>query len=557
MDLIFSYIHSGFYFVIALIILLGVLIFVHELGHFLVARWCGVRVEVFSLGFGKKIFKLKRGDTVYAVSLVPLGGYVKMFGEQPGSQIETLDKAVSFTHKSVWQRIAIVVAGPLMNFIFAVFVFTILAFLGEYAPVARVGDVPDSSPAYQAGLRSGDTIKAVNDVLVSTWDDVQIQLNLHRGKAVHLQVLRGPQQENFSLVVPTVVRPNANLLSFETEVGEIENVNTLSTSALVGVQPESKLKKLGLMTGDQIVAVNGEKVKFFRDLETHLEKIPASAALTLEIQRKGASGVGSERLSLSLSGIPEDSGSYSLKLLGLEDVNLYIDQVSPRSPAEKAGLQNGDRIVSVSGQPATSWEGVIAGIKAYDSVNPVELKILRDGDLLKTTMTPEMTSQIAANGAEDKRYTIGIRAYNNLTTYDPVIATTRNPLQAVIKSIIRTWDYSVMTLISFVRLIENKISPKNIGGIISIGQAASTTFQMGLSQFLHMMALISVNLFVLNLLPIPVLDGGHLVFYVIEAVKGSPVALKKMEYAQQIGIFVLMSLMAYALFNDFTRILGG
>lgn len=556
MDLITSYLQSSFYFVFALVILLGVLIFVHELGHFLVARWCGVRVEVFSLGFGKKIFKFKRGDTTYAISLIPLGGYVKMFGEQPGSQIEEREKAVSFTHKTVWQRIAIVAAGPLMNFIFAVFVFTLLAFIGEQAPVARVGDVPESSAAYQAGLRSGDSIKAVNDVLVATWDDVQEQLNLHKGKEVQLQIQRGPQQETLNVSIPTVIRPNANLLSFDTEIGEIPDVSILSTSTLVGVRPDSKLRSLGLMTGDKIVAVNGEKVRFLRELEEQLSRLPASTAITLDIERRESASPETESISLTFSGIPDDSGNYSLKLLGLENVDLYIGQIVEKSPADKAGLQVRDRIISVNGQESKVWEQVIAGIKSYDGTNPVNLEIIRDGEVLTKTLVPEMTSQIALNGAEDRRYTIGIRSYNNFATYDPTKVTTRNPFQAVVKSVIRTWDYSAMTLISFVRLIENKISPKNIGGIISIGQAASATFQMGLVQFLQMMALISVNLFVLNLLPIPVLDGGHLVFYTIEAIKGSPVSLKKMEYAQQIGIFLLMSLMAFALFNDFTRILG-
>lgn len=556
MELLSTYLQSGFYFVLALVILLGVLIFVHELGHFLVARWCGVRVEVFSLGFGKKILKYKKGDTVYAISLVPLGGYVKMFGEQPGAAIDEKEKKVSFTHKTVWQRIAIVAAGPLMNFFFAVLIFTLIAFIGEQAPVARVGDVPETTPAYQAGLRSGDTIKSIEENLVTTWDDVQEQLNLFKGKTAQILVQRGANQETLNLQIPISIRANANLLSFDTEIGEIEDVSILSTSTMVGVRSESKLSSLGLTTGDRIIAINGEKIRFLREFEERLAELPANTAITFDVERKKDASQAQENLTLTFAGFPDLSSSYSLELLGLEGVQLYINQIGKGTPAEKAGLLSRDRILSVSGKKTDDWSQVISGIKSYDGTNPVELEILRNGETLKKSIVPEMTTQISSNFSDDRRYTIGIRAYDNYATYDPTKVYTRNPLQAVVKSVVRTWDFSVMTLISFVRLIENKISPKNIGGIISIGQAASTTFQMGLVQFLTMMALISVNLCVLNLLPIPVLDGGHLVFYTIEAIKGSPVSLKKMEYAQQIGIFLLMSLMAYALFNDFTRILG-
>lgn len=560
MDTISSYLESGFYFTFALIVLLGVLIFVHELGHFLVARWCGVRVEVFSLGFGKKIFKYKKDDTVYAISVIPLGGYVKMFGEQPGSEITEAEKAVSFTHKTVWQRIAIVAAGPLMNFFFAVLIFSAIAFIGEDASIARVGDVPATTAAYESGLRSGDHIRMINDELVATWDDVQKKLNKHKGSQIQVQVQREPQLENLNLTLDVAVRPNGNLLSFDTEIGELEGVSTLSTSAVIGVTGESKLRSLGMKTGDRIVSINGEKIRFLRELEDRLSQLQSNTALTFDIERAQADKKELEKLTLTFAGFSETGSSgarYSMDLLGLESINLYIQRISPGAPADKAGLQSADRIVAINDKPVTEWMDVINGIKSFDGTNPIKMDIARDGEILKKTLTPQMTSQLAPNGADDKRFTIGITTYDSYSTYDPTKISTRNPLQAVAKSFVRTWDYSAMTLISFVRLIENKISPKNIGGIISIGQAASATFQMGYIQFLQMMALISINLFVLNLLPIPVLDGGHLVAYFIEAVKGSPVNLRKLEYAQQIGIFLLVSLMVFALYNDFSRLLGG
>ncbi|MEI7973198.1 MAG: RIP metalloprotease RseP, partial [Bdellovibrio sp.] len=172
MDSITSLLHSGYTTIVPFIILLGILIFVHEMGHFLVAKWCGVRVEVFSLGFGKKILQYKKGDTNYCISLIPLGGYVKMFGDEVGAQLSASEKKFSFSHKSVGQRIAIVLAGPLMNFFFAILVFALVAFRGEDFRKPVLGDISSSSHAYDLGFRSGDEILRVNTAQIKTWDEV-------------------------------------------------------------------------------------------------------------------------------------------------------------------------------------------------------------------------------------------------------------------------------------------------------------------------------------------------------------------------------------------------
>ncbi|MDW8189987.1 MAG: RIP metalloprotease RseP, partial [Pseudobdellovibrionaceae bacterium] len=173
MDSLLNYFEMGLSSIIPFIILLGVLIFVHELGHFLVARWCGVKVEVFSLGFGKKIFKKKWGDTEYAISLIPLGGYVKMFGDEVGKEVPASERKVSFLHKPVGQRIAIVLAGPIMNLLFAGVVFFFLAWSGEVRRGAELGDIESQSYAYEVGFRSGDLIVTVDDQQVRSWDEVQ------------------------------------------------------------------------------------------------------------------------------------------------------------------------------------------------------------------------------------------------------------------------------------------------------------------------------------------------------------------------------------------------
>lgn len=553
--MITNYLQSGLSTIIPFIILLGILIFVHELGHFMVARWCGVRVEVFSLGFGKKILKYKRGDTTYAISIIPLGGYVKMFGEQPGVEISEEDKKVAFTHKTVWQRIAVVLAGPLMNFFFAILIFFAVSLTGEDAKTPVLGDVTANSPAYAAGFRSGDRLVTVNGKSISTWDDFQKTLNLKEPADLRLdvEVEREGSKEKSTFAVTAKPEANPNPLSSFDFVGAIEGLAPYSAGTTVGVKETSPLKTMGLKTGDTLLSINGRKVTYWRELDFVFSQISPKEALTLEILDGEKS---SEKPNVVTLASAPGNQVYSLQGLGLESSELYLGQVLDGSPAQLAGLHKMDRLVSINKVVLQKWEDVIANIKSFDGKNPVALTVLREGKSVELSITPKLTKQMTVSGTEEKRYTIGITPVINMAAPELMTVKASNPFEALIRGTERTWDVSVMTVMSFVRLFQAKISPKNIGGVISIGQAASETFKVGWTQFFQMMAVISVNLFILNLLPVPVLDGGHLVFYMIEVVKGAPLSLRKMEIAQQVGLALLMSLMVFALFNDFSRLLG-
>ncbi|KYG68868.1 RIP metalloprotease RseP [Bdellovibrio bacteriovorus] len=554
---IFSYLQSGLSAIIPFVILLGILIFVHELGHFLVARWCGVRVEVFSLGFGKKLLKYKKGDTTYALSLIPLGGYVKMFGEQPGDNISEEDKKHSFTHKNVWQRIAVVIAGPLMNFFFAVLIFFAVALIGEDAKTPVVGDVAQNTPAYAAGFRSGDKIVSINEAQVNTWEDLQRALSLKENHNLHIDVVvqREGSGETAKIATDAKAEPNPNVLSSYEYVANVDGLSPYSAGTTIGVLQGSPLAALGVQTGDSITAINGQKVAYWRQLEDTLAKQNSKEALTLEVLGMREGDKEAKPITVTLA--PTESiKTYSMASLGFESSELYLSKVMDNSPAKAAGLHAMDRLVSINNVTLKKWEDVINNIKSFDGKNPVALTVLRDGQNLNLNITPKMTTQMLPTGTEEKRYTIGIAPIANIAAPELMVVRSENLGQAFVRGVEKTWDVSVMTVMSFVRLFQAKISPKNIGGVISIGQAASETFKIGLTQFLQMMAIISVNLFILNLLPIPVLDGGHLVFYAIEVVKGAPLSMRKMELAQQVGLALLMSLMIFALFNDFTRILG-
>ncbi|UYL10656.1 RIP metalloprotease RseP [Bdellovibrio sp. SKB1291214] len=557
MEMIFGFANKIVSFGVPFVVLLGILIFVHELGHFLVARWCGVRVEVFSLGFGKKILKYKKGDTTYALSIVPLGGYVKMFGEQPGDSISEEDKKVSFTHKTVWQRIAVVLAGPLMNFFFAIVVMMAVAMIGEDAKLPVLGDINPKSAAYEAGFRSGDRIISINEKKINTWEEIQKLLSLKQEQDLHLDVVVQHQGSETTSKVAVLAKaePNPNILSSYNFIANVEGMTAMSSGTTVGVIGNSPLYALGLRTGDSITAINGTKVGYWRDLDSTLAKLNSKEPLTLEVMGKREGDKEDKAITLTMAPL-ESMKSFNLAALGLESSELYLGKVMENSPAQAAGLKDGDRLVSINNVTLVKWDDVIANIKSFDGKNPVDIKVMREGQNVDLKITPKMTTQMTAAGGEEKRYTIGIAPVANLAFPETIVVRTTNPFEAVVRGTEKTWDFTVMTVMSFVRLFEAKISPKNIGGVISIGQAAGETYKMGITPFLQMMAIISVNLFILNLLPIPVLDGGHLVFYVIEVVKGAPLSLRKMEIAQQVGMALLMSLMVFALFNDFTRLFG-
>lgn len=548
--------------VIPFVILLGVLVFVHELGHFVVARLCGVRVEVFSLGFGKKLFSYKKGDTVYCISLIPLGGYVKMFGEQQalkkedgteGTVLNDEEKKVSFSHKSVWQRIAIVLAGPLMNFIFAIFVFAVIAQIGEESRSAIIAEVDKNSEAEQMGLSTGDRILSINQIKIQSYEQFQKALNQFKNKKIDLSLENiNKEVKNINLQVDTIKNPN--IFSTESEIGHLNGVQSLAKGTKLAVQYKSEAYALGFRTGDEVTAIGNLKMNRWSDLEKFIaiNKKNNSGFATFIIDRPLADEKDKSAISINVD-YAVFSKINSIEEFGFENSELYLEHIVKGSPAELADLQKYDKIISINSKAILKWDDVLKIIKNFDGKDSLEIKILRDGAEIIKKITPQVTSQMTALGQEDKRYTIGIVPMLVFAQPEMTIVHTDSMFHSILKGYDRTIEISSMTVFSFVRLFQGEVSHKNIGGMISIGKAAKDSFEMGLQAFLSTMGILSVSLFILNLLPIPVLDGGHLVFYVIEVIKGSPLSLKKMEMAQQIGFILLMGLMCLAIFNDFTK----
>lgn len=542
--------------VLPFVLLLGILIFVHELGHFLVARFCGVRVETFSLGFGKKILSYKRGDTTYCLSIVPLGGYVKMFGEQGSEAVVTEeDKKVSYSHKTPWQRIAIVLAGPLMNFFFAVAVFSGIAQVGEQTRAAVVAEVTPGTPAAQMGLHAGDKIIQVGGVAIRSYEEFQKQLNLYKdSKAQALVEDSFGQQRKLELSVASTENPN--IFSLEKRLGQIEGIETYSANAAVAVLRDSKAYKLGFRTGDEITDLDKTKITRWAELEKILLRSKDGLEYIVNFERptseSNAENPVKTKLSLTIP-VEELKDVKSLNEFGFESPALYLDLISKDSPAEKAELMRYDKLISINGTPIAKWEDVSKVIKSFDGKDAMTFVLSRDGAEVIKKITPKVTELTTAFGGIEKRYTIGILPLISFAEPELTVVQSTGLMESLQKGTARTYDISVMTIMSFVKLFQGEVSVKNVGGMVSIGKAAKDSFEMGAQAFFMTMGILSVSLFILNLMPIPVLDGGHLVFYTIELIKGSPVSLKKIELAQQVGFVVLLGLMILAQFNDIVK----
>lgn len=540
-------------------ILLGLLIFVHELGHFLVAKFFGVRVETFSLGFGKKILSYKKGDTTYCLSIIPLGGYVKMYGDDPTAEVPAEERKHAFLHKPVLQRIAIVLAGPLMNLFFAIVLFTMIGAVGVEMAGPYVGDIKDGSKAFEEGFRSGDKIVSVNGEAVTTWPHAMNKIEAVGGKAAEVVVERVGEANPLKFDIAVPFGQNENIFSSDRQVGQIPGLTQESRSTLVGVyNPEGSAGKAGVKTFDLIVSINGKKVNYWRELQpAMLEALAANNGnLRLEVRDIQDSENKDKTRTIDIA-VP---GGWNEKTdlidyLGLESAELYIYQVKKDSPANAAGIQPKDKVLRINNEAVAAWGDVLNKVKSFDEKSEgMDFTMLREGKELTMKIRPEMTAIMTLKGQEEKRFTIGIVSGYFPTGAEPVLYRVQGFGNMVKHGFKETGRWTEFVVMSLVRLVQGEVSAKNVGGVITIGRVASHSFAAGLSTFLHTMAIISINLFLLNLLPIPILDGGHLVFYTIEGLSGAPVSMRKMELAQQVGLMLLMFLMVFALFNDISNL---
>lgn len=556
MDFILNFLHQGLLFVVPMTILLSVLIFIHELGHFWMARLFNVKVETFSLGFGPKLLKFVRGETTYALSAIPFGGYVKMYGDEMGGTVPDDMKNRSFLHKPIYQRILIALAGPVMNLALAFVLFFILTIVGEKVVSPRLGDIRENTYAYSLGFRSGDKVLAVNNDPVTRWSQVEDQIASVVEGPVEFKIVRETEEEPIKIIAKTESAESQNPLEPGKIIGSIGGLEFISDASVIGVaDPQSLFGQIGFQTGDQIISINELPVFTFRQIQEVLISESASEKIAFVVDRHGITGDAEPKRMNFEWDLKKNPFPDAVKGFGYYTPDTFIGKVMDDSPAQKAGLEPNDKIVSINDTLVKSFSDIPTVVNAYRKDSPpLNVKVLRAGKEMSFSLVPKMTEFKSEFAATENRYAIGIQPL--ASKYAEYINWTPDSFPEKVNwASANTWHWTKATVMSFVLLIRGKVSPKNLGGFISIGQMAKKSWEVGIDSFLRIMAIISLNLFILNLLPVPVLDGGHIVMFSIEAIKGSPISIKKLEIAQQIGVFVLLSLLAFSLFNDFARLL--
>ncbi|MCG7861809.1 MAG: sigma E protease regulator RseP [Candidatus Thiodiazotropha endolucinida] len=446
---------------VSFIVALAILIAVHEFGHFWVARKLGVKVLRFSIGFGRALWRRTSvvDGTEYVIAAIPLGGYVKMLDERE-APVEAEEQHRAFNRQSLGVRSAIVVAGPLFNFLFAILAFWLIFVTGDTGLKPIVGEVEGGSIAEQAGFTRGDEILAVADQPTPTWESV-----------VYVMLSEALDTPNLAVRVRS---------------------------------------------------------------QTGMEHI-------YRVASDGLSGLAEDGMLLQNLGLTPDRPT----------LPPVIGEVLDGEPAALAGLKSGDRIVTVDGVDVVDWSDWVNYVRKRPGQN-LDLEVDRNGDYIALSVTPLM---IEGDGESYGRIGASVDVPDDLMDdYRAVVK--YGPIDAIGQSLYKTWDLSLLMLRMLGKMIIGEVSVKNLSGPISIADYAGKSASYGISYFLKFLAVVSVSLGVLNLLPIPVLDGGHLFFFLIEGIKGRPLSDQFIEQGQKIGLLILLAIMSLAFYVDINRFLG-
>lgn len=553
--------------IVAMILMLGGLVLFHELGHFLVGRWCGVAVETFSIGFGANIFSKKVGQTTYQVSWLPLGGYVKFYGSTRNEDVPEEVKGHLFHDAPIWKRALIIFAGPVANFLLAFFIFWGMMMVGMEVPPPHVGDVIEGSRAQQAGIFPGDQIVTIEGKSIKAWSDIERSISRHAEKPLAVTIERDGELKELTLTPEAV--EGTSLFGTKAKIGRAGIALGYPSAVVTVLEQNSVLGSLGVVTGDRIDSYKDEsgndvKVKGFHDFLHLLKQWKLSGRTSVEwtvqkmkvVQKEGRAFEEKDGptkvVTANLTAWPAVDQAISDraygKLLGIVDSHLTIATVQGETAKS---LQPGDHIISWDGTPIRTIFQLQELM--YDNTKPiVKVDVMRNETM--------QSFDVALKGIEVQKaegnitiYTPDLTMLGMSTMPEPAIIRQRNPILAAGAAIQEGYTQTVMMISSFWAIVSGQLPLKALGGPIMIAKVASDSAKAGAMAFLATMAVISINLGIVNLFPIPVLDGGQLVMLSAEKLKGAPLAEQTVENFHKLGFVLVLCLIVLAMYNDLSR----
>lgn len=536
-----------------------ILVFVHELGHFLMARLVGIRVERFSIGMGPSLFSIQRGDTEYRIGAIPLGGYVKMSGDDPTKEYSEEERRVGFLTQKPGAKLLVVFGGPVFNLILPIFIYALMLAWGIPTIDNTIGSI-EAGPALEVGLRSGDQIVAFDSQPINQWTQIEERVRDSAGKNLAVKILRrnleSGQLEEFEVNLTPSLGEAKNRFGEDVQVGRLGISPSYVVPQIFFESEQSPIAKAGFQNFDRIVGVNNVPIKTQAEWEIILKDLSKSDKFQLQVTRSNGESFEAEV-------VPNQGVETLANRLGLFSLDLVIGRVEPDSPAAKAGLQESDRLISIGGNMLSDWKQ-IPEIISQSEGKPIEVVWSRGGEKISADMAAEKTTikdPILGKDnplAVNEIYRIGIspRIEMENSMFDEQ---SYNPIAWLKKGVTQTWEFSSMTVTAIGKLITGQLSFKLLGSPIMIYKVTGNTFRMagggqrGWIAFLSLLALLSISLGLVNLLPIPVLDGGHAVFFIIEAIRGKPLSVRVMELATQVGLILLVAMFALVIYNDIDR----
>lgn len=550
---------------LAVVLLLGILIFVHELGHYLVAKLLGVKVVRFSIGFGPPILSFRRGETEYRLAWLPLGGYVKMAGDDPSAEVAPEDRGRGFLEQAPWKRLLISVAGPTMNLLlpFVLFVGMVWAALGTETIGATLGTVIPGSPAAQAGLAPGDRVISVTgpdgeERRVRDWQDLQEAVTPRAGSTIAVEVERGGKA----------------LAPLRVQVQSSEQSTGLETvrRGVVGVMPYRTPARVGpvapgaagpLQPFDLVVSAAGAPVKNAVELSAALDRAdcrPIDLEVLRERPRKLPGAYLADYTRERLSGVPTcRDGEPAFRIVD-PWVSASVAAVEPGGPADRAGLRRGDVVTAVNGRPVHTYNQLVELVNRELSGGKTGTFTLADGRTVEMAAEKVVTKH-EVKGTDQVSWRVGLGRHFPAPVDEKAFDVQRVPMERTPAEVVaiaarETADQIRNLVLGIVMIFTREVDAGQVGSILQIVEVTAKAVEQGWGVYLTLMAFISVNLGIMNLLPIPVLDGGHIAQAVVETVTRRPLSVRMREIANVIGLILLLSLMAFAFRNDINRIIA-